>query len=84
MQDAFAARDVVELALSNCTFDPACPGVREWALWAVRNLCEGNEAVQNRIKSLQPNRQLQDEALRAAGERVVLDGQTGRYRLVHE
>lgn len=36
----------VELVLSQCQMDKGSPLAREWALWAVRNLCEGNEAAQ--------------------------------------
>lgn len=38
----------VELVLSQCQMDREAPLAREWALWAIRNLCEGNEAAQAR------------------------------------
>ena len=41
----------VELVLSQCQMDRESPLAREWALWGVRNLCEGNEAAQ--VRSLQ-------------------------------
>jgi ataxin-10 len=84
VQTAFCELGAVEAVLSNCVFDPLCPGVREWALWAVRNLCEGNLGVQERIRSLRPSSELQDEALRALGKRIELDQQTGRFRLVND
>jgi hypothetical protein len=82
VQNAFKDLGAVEYVLSNCVFNPSCPGVREWALWAVRNLCEGNSSVQERIRSLRPSKELQDDALRAAGQRMELDQQTGQFRLV--
>lgn len=36
----------VELMLSQCQADPNSPLAREWALWGVRNICEGNEKAQ--------------------------------------
>lgn len=36
----------VELVLAQCQLDRNSPLAREWALWAVRNLCEGNPAAQ--------------------------------------
>ena len=80
-QDRFAELGAVEVVLASCAFDPAGPTVREWALWAVRNLCDGNEGVQRRIKELRPDESLQDDAMRGEGQRVVLDGDTGRFRL---
>lgn len=80
-QDRFAELGGAELVLASCAFDPECPGVREWALWAVRNMCEGNEGVQREIRELRPDKTLQDEALRAGGQRLVLDGETGRFEL---
>jgi hypothetical protein len=36
----------VELVLSQALPDPESPLSREWALWAVRNLCEGSQEAQ--------------------------------------
>lgn len=36
----------VELVLAQCQLDRQSPLAREWALWAVRNLCEGNPEAQ--------------------------------------
>ena len=38
----------VELVLAQCQVDGESPLAREWALWGVRNLCEGNPAAQVR------------------------------------
>ncbi|KAK9816619.1 hypothetical protein WJX72_002828 [[Myrmecia] bisecta] len=43
----------VELILSQCQIEDQNPLVREWALWAVRNLCCGNDAIQRSIQELQ-------------------------------
>jgi len=36
----------VELVLAQCQLDRESPLAREWGLWAVRNLCEGNPQAQ--------------------------------------
>ena len=36
----------VELVLAQCQLDRESPLAREWALWGVRNLCEGNPRAQ--------------------------------------
>ena len=35
-----------------CQIDRESPLAREWALWAVRNLCEGNPTAQGAIRDL--------------------------------
>lgn len=48
MKAAVQAVGGVELVLSQCQMDREAPLAREWGLWAIRNLCEGNEAAQVR------------------------------------
>ena len=38
----------VELVLAQCQLDQHSPLAREWALWGVRNLCDGNAEAQAR------------------------------------
>lgn len=40
--------------LSHCNVDSSNPFLREWALLAVRNVCEGNEENQRSIEALKP------------------------------
>jgi ataxin-10 len=82
VQDCLAKLDIVELVMSNCAFVPDYPGVREWALWAVRNMCEGNEAVQERIKGLQGHAVMDDAELKTGGQHVLLDRGTGKFTVV--
>ena len=74
-------RDTVEAVLSNCVFVPDCPGVREWALVCVRNLCEGCAAAQARIQRLQGAAELVDEE---QGRTVVLDRSTGTFSVADQ
>ncbi len=43
----------IEILLSQCVIDDASPMAKEWALLAIRNLCEGCTAAHERIKTLQ-------------------------------
>ena len=80
--EAFALADVVEQVLAHCTFDPSSPGVREWALLAMRNLCEHSNDVRERIRNLGSGESvLQDEELKAEGLQVVLDHKTGTFEV---
>ena len=81
VQNAFSKLDIVAAVLSNCAFDPANPGVREWALLALRNLTEGNAAVQQRVRELTGSSVLQDAEMAERGERVVLDRASGTFVL---
>ena len=62
--------------------DDESPLVREWALWAVRNLCEGDEGARDAISALKVEGVVQDAALHRAGMAVQLDQSTGRPRAV--
>lgn len=43
----------VTFAWLQCQLDEHSPLAREWALWAVRNLCAGSPEAQQRIKDLE-------------------------------
>jgi ataxin-10 len=50
VQAEVSALGGVELVLAQCQVDYQSPLAREWALWGVRNLCEGN--VQAQVRQL--------------------------------
>ena len=54
--------------------DARQPVLREWALLALRNLCDGNDANQAAIDALQPLSVAQNPELEALGLRVEMDG----------
>mmetsp|Transcript_53119 Transcript_53119/g.168630 ORF Transcript_53119/g.168630 Transcript_53119/m.168630 type:complete len:224 (+) Transcript_53119:2031-2702(+) len=72
----------VELVLTNSQLDEDSPFVREWALWGVRNMCEGNDAIQQSIRDLQVVGAKQNEDLAAAGLRVEMDDISKQPRIV--
>jgi len=55
---------------------------REWALWAVRNLCEASPAAAAALDSLTPVAGVDTPELVAAGLRVEVDVGTGKVRTV--
>lgn len=60
--------------------DARQPVLREWALLALRNLCEGNDANQAAIDALQPLSVAQNPELEKLGLRVEMDG-SGKCRV---
>lgn len=81
-QDAIAQDGGLELILAQSHFSPTEPVVREWALWAVRNMCISNAGVQDRVRNLQLHTTVQDELLQQRHQQVELDQLTGKLNLV--
>lgn len=72
-----------ELRLSGAMqWDDENPLVREYGLWAVRNLCEGNESIQESISSLRAHSTVESPDLQKIGMKLELDGQTGKPKMV--
>ena len=63
-------------------WDDDNPLVREYGLWAVRNLCENNSSVQESISSLRAHGTVDSPDLQQIGMKLELDGQTGKPKLV--
>lgn len=82
VQEAIAALGGVELILAQCQVDKESPLAREWALWAVRNVCEGSDAAREAIRELQLCEALDSEELKRAGVRLKLDPESGKLRLM--
>ena len=59
-------------------WDDDNPFVREYSLWAVRNLCEGNEEIQNSISRLRASGTVHSPELHAKGLQIKLDDVTGK------
>ncbi len=78
VQAAVSACGGVELVLSQCQVDEKSPLAREWALWAVRNLCEGSEEARTAIQELKACAAVDSEELQKAGVKVKLDEESGK------
>ncbi len=61
--------------------DDESPFLREVALWAVRNLCEGNLSIQRQIEQLQVVDVVETPEMQAAGVSLEHNPQTGRVSL---
>lgn len=70
------------LVLAQCQPDRASPLSREWALWAVRNLCEGSEEACAALAELRACAAADSEELTRAGLALELDEQAGKPRVV--
>jgi len=64
--------------MNHCGYDSESPYLREWALFAVRNLCADNMDNQQAVEALKPQEAIADEALRSAGIEPVLVEQDKR------
>ena len=54
--------------------DSGSPLVREWGLWAIRNLCEDNVDIQRHIESLQLQGAAPHQDLNRLGFKVQMEG----------
>ncbi len=86
---SFATQEAVRdnggllLVLQQCLPDSNNPFLREWGLWAIRNLLEGNSANQTELAALEIRSTVPDSRLKDAGMTVEINPETGRPRLVN-
>ena len=71
----------IELIMGQCQVDGQSPLAREWALWAVRNVCEGSDRAVEAIKELKACTALDSDELRRAGVKVTVDEATGKLKV---
>ncbi|GFR50142.1 hypothetical protein Agub_g12294, partial [Astrephomene gubernaculifera] len=74
-------RGGVELLLAQTNLDDRSPLAREWALWGLRNMCEGSEEVQKRIAGLELQTAVETPELQKLGLRLELDKATGKMKV---
>ncbi|KAL3695905.1 hypothetical protein R1sor_009981 [Riccia sorocarpa] len=71
------------VVLQQCTVDRDNPFLREWGLWAMRNLLEGNEMNGKEVASLEMKETVNLPELTDMGLRFEVDPSTGGPRLVN-
>ncbi|KYQ90098.1 ataxin-10 [Tieghemostelium lacteum] len=64
-QDEIRELGGIEIILNHCRFDPSNPYIREWSIFAIRNLCDENlqnqQLIQNlKMQGVAKNEELQD------------------------
>ncbi|EGF83378.1 hypothetical protein BATDEDRAFT_84926 [Batrachochytrium dendrobatidis JAM81] len=70
--------DGIPLVLSNCVIDDLNPYLREYALFAVRNLTKNNRENQMLIASLEARKVVPNEILTEMGVEAAIDPVTGK------
>ena len=71
------------VVLQQCMPDTNNPFLREWGLWAIRSLLEGNSVNQTELADLEIKSIVPDSRLKEAGVSVEINPETGRPRLVN-
>ncbi|KAI9357961.1 spinocerebellar ataxia type 10 protein domain-containing protein [Zopfochytrium polystomum] len=81
-QDELRERGALQAVLNNCNIDDTNPFIKEWSIFAIRNLCENNPTNQALVAGLQPQAVAPDlgGVLEAAGVQASLT-QEGRVRI---
>ncbi|ESQ55377.1 hypothetical protein EUTSA_v10025092mg [Eutrema salsugineum] len=84
VQDEIRERDGLFLMLQQCVTDDENSFLREWGLWCVRNLLEGNQENQKVVAELEMQGSVDVPQLREIGLRVEIDPVTARPKLVND
>ncbi|KFK30607.1 hypothetical protein AALP_AA6G003700 [Arabis alpina] len=84
VQDEIRERDGLFLMLQQCVTDDDNPFLREWGLWCVRNLLEGNQENQEVVAELELQGSGDVPQLREIGLKVEIDPKTNRPKLVND
>ena len=83
MQDEIRKRTKILLLLQQCVADEENPFLREWGIWSVRNLLEGNVENQQVVADLEVQGSVDVLELAGLGFKVEVDQQTQRAKLVN-
>nr|AGG38113.1 maternal effect embryo arrest 50 protein [Dimocarpus longan] len=83
VQDEIRERNGILLLLQQCVADEENPFLREWGIWSVRNLLEGNAENQQVVADLEVQGSVDVPELAGLGLKVEVDQQTRRAKLVN-
>uniref|UniRef100_A0A0E0IK51 Ataxin-10 domain-containing protein n=1 Tax=Oryza nivara TaxID=4536 RepID=A0A0E0IK51_ORYNI len=83
VQDEVRHLDGIILLLQQCVVDEENPYLREWGLFAVKNLLEGNEENQKEVSGLKMQEAVITPEIADIGLRVEIDKETGHPKLVN-
>ncbi|KAF5748416.1 ataxin-10 [Tripterygium wilfordii] len=83
VQDEIRERNALLLMLQQCVADDENPFLREWGIWSVRNLLEGNDENQRVVAELEVQGTVDVPELTEIGLRVEVDHKTHRAKLVN-
>ncbi|KAL2329596.1 hypothetical protein Fmac_017177 [Flemingia macrophylla] len=82
-QDEIRHRNGILLLLQQCVTDEDNPFLREWGIWCVRNLLEGNDENKKVVAELEIQGSADVPEITALGLRVEVDQKTRRAKLVN-
>lgn len=82
-QDEIRHRNGILLLLQQCVTDDDNPFLREWGIWSVRNLLEGNDENKKVVAELEIQGSADVPEITALGLRVEVDQKTRRAKLVN-
>ncbi|XP_028801161.1 ataxin-10-like [Neltuma alba] len=82
-QDEIRGKNGIILLLQQCVTDEDNPFLREWGIWSVRNMLEGNEENQRAVAELEVQGSVDVPEISALGLRVEIDQKTRRAKLVN-
>ncbi|CAN6678426.1 unnamed protein product [Malus baccata var. baccata] len=83
VQDEIRHKDGILLLLQQCGLDDDNPYLREWGIWCVRNLFEGNEENERVVAELELQGAVDTPEIAQLGLRVEVNPETRRPKLVN-
>ncbi|KAJ7951048.1 Ataxin-10 [Quillaja saponaria] len=83
VQDKIRQKNGILLLLQQCVIDYDNPFLREWGIWSVRNILEGNEENQRVVAELELQGSVDVPEIASLGLRVEVDQKTQRAKLVN-
>lgn len=84
VQDKIREKNGILLLLQQCVIDEDNPYMREWGIFSIRNILEGNEENQRFVADLEMQETVDVPEIAAHGLRVEADPVTHRVRLVNK
>jgi len=84
IQDEIRRQDGILLLLQQCITDDDNPFLKEWAIWTLRNLLEGNLENQKVVAELEVQGPVNSPDVSAMGFRVEVDQKSRRAKLVNQ
>lgn len=83
VQDDIRQKNGMLLMLQQCVTDEDNPFLREWGIWSMRNLLEGNSENQQAVAGLELQGSVDMPELAGLGLKVEVDQNTRRAKLVN-
>ncbi|KAK9170418.1 hypothetical protein Syun_002558 [Stephania yunnanensis] len=83
VQDEIREKNGILLLMQQCVADEHNPFLREWGIWTMRNLLEGNEENQRVVAEMELQGSVEVPELTKLGLRVEVDQKNRRAKLVN-